>query len=114
MRPLMSLPSASVSFDFVAHELMRLDVFAQPDNFAFAVRHLNADGGSCRPCARPECSPLSARGKIVGQAGDPAVLDARFGLEFKGGDDRAGIDLRNLSVHLKFGVLLHQHLRQEF
>ena len=43
MRPLMSLPSASVSFDFWPMNSLRFDILAQPDDLAFAVRDLNAN-----------------------------------------------------------------------
>ena len=45
MRPLMSLPSASVSFDLDAEKLLRLDHLAQPDGLALMVGNLDADGG---------------------------------------------------------------------
>ena len=44
MRPLMSLPIASVSRDFVAEESSGFDHLAQPDGFALVVGNLDADG----------------------------------------------------------------------
>ena len=59
-------------------------------------------------------SAFSARQRSSVRVGDAAVLDARFGLELEGRDHRAGIDLRDLAVNFELGVLLGQHLRQEF
>src|SRR5208282_771834 len=55
---------------------------------------------------------LSAQGEaeIVGEADDAAVFDAGFGLEFEGGDDRAGVDLRDLPEDFEFRVLCGQNL----
>ena len=56
---------------------------------------------------------LSARkreAEIVAEADDAAVLDAGFGLEFEGGDDGAGVDLRDLAVDFEFRVLRGQNL----
>ena len=56
---------------------------------------------------------LSARkreAEIVAEADDAAVLDAGFGFEFEGGDDGAGVDLRDLAVDFEFRVLRGQNL----
>ena len=48
-------------FGLGADEFGRLDVLAQPDNFALAVRHLDADGGFARHALNQNDSAFSAR-----------------------------------------------------
>ena len=59
-------------------------------------------------------SAFKREAKIVAEIGDAAVLDSGFGLELERGDDRSGIDLRDLPVNLELGVFLGEHLRQQF
>jgi hypothetical protein len=95
---------------FRAEEFLRLDVLAQPDDFALAVRHLNAYGALAGHALDQDAFGAQREAEIVGEADDAAVLDAGFGLEFEGGDDRAGIDLRDLAVHVELRILRGQHL----
>ena len=96
-----------------SHELLRLDVLAQPDDFALAVRHLNADRALARHALDQNALGLQREAEIVAEIGDAAVLDAGFRLELERRDDRAGIDLRDLPVNFELGVFLGQHLRQQ-
>ena len=96
----------------VADEFLRLDHFAQPDGFALAVRHLDADRGLAGHALDEDALGVQGEAEIVGEAGDAAVLDAGFGLDLERGDDRAGIDLRDLSAHIELGALLGEHLRE--
>ena len=50
-------------------------------------------------------SALQRQAQVVGESGDAAVLDASLGLELKGRDDRAWIDLRDLPMNVELGVL---------
>ena len=113
MRPLMSLPSASVSFDLVPMNSCGLDVLAQPDDFALAVRNLDADRRLARHALDQNALGFQRQAQIVGEVGDAAVLDAGFGLVLERRDHRAGIDLRDLSVHVELGVFFREHLRQQ-
>ncbi len=97
-----------------SHELLRLDVLAQPDDFALAVRHLNADRAFARHALDQNALGFQREAKIVAKIGDAAVLDAGFGLELERRDDRSGIDLRDLAVNLELGVFFGEHLRQQF
>jgi hypothetical protein len=58
-------------------------------------------------------SAFSARQRSSREIGDAAVLDSSFRLEFERGNNRTGIDLRDLAVHVKLGVFFGQHLRQK-
>ena len=49
---------------------------------------------------------LQREAQIVRKAGDAAVFDAGFGLEFVGGDDRTRIDLRHVAADVEFLALL--------
>ena len=97
-----------------SHELLRLDVFAQPDNFALAVRHLNADRALACHALDQNALGFQGEAKIVAKIGDAAVFDSGFGLELERGDDRSGIDLRDLPVNFELGVFFGEHLRQQF
>src|SRR5579872_1481750 len=97
-----------------SHELLRLDVLAQPDDFALAVRYLNANGALAGHALDEDALCLQSEAKIVAKIGDAAVLDAGFGLELEGRDNGSGIDLRDLTVNLELGVLFRKHLREQF
>ena len=114
MRPLMSLPEGHRQLRLVAHELLRLDVFAQPDDLALAVRHLNADGRFAGHALDQNALGLQRETKIVGEVGDAAVFDSGVGLELERSDHRAGIDLRDLAVDVELGIFFGEHLRQNF
>ena len=96
----------------LAHEFLRLDIFPQPDDFAFAVRHLNADRRFSRHALDQNALSFQCEAEIVGEVGDAAVFDSGIGLEFERSDHGAGIDLRDLAVNFEFGVLFREHLRQ--
>ena len=51
-------------------------------------------------------SARKRQAEIFAEAGDAAVLDSRLGLELKCGDDRAGIDLRDVPGDFEFGAFL--------
>src|SRR5580658_831859 len=99
---------------FGAQEFRRLDVFAQPDDFAFAVRHLDADRALARHAFDQDTFGAQGEAEIVGESDDAAVLDAGFRLELEGGDHRAGVDLRDLAEDLEFRVFRGQNLSDEF
>ena len=96
-----------------SHELLRLDILPQPDDFALPVRHLNADRALARHALDQNALGFEREAKIVAEIGDAAVLDSGFGLELERGDDRAGIDLGDLPVNLELGIFFGQHLRQQ-
>src|SRR5208282_1738481 len=93
-----------------AQEFRRLDVLAQPDNFALAVRHLDADRAFAGHTFDQDAFGPQGEAEIVREADDAAVLDAGFGLEFESGDYRAGVDLRDLAKDFEFRVLRGQNL----
>ena len=90
------------------------DVFAQPDDFALAVRNLNADSRLARHALDQNAFRFQGEAEVVRQVGNPAVLDARFRLELERSDHRARIDLRDLAMHIELGVLRDENLRQHF
>ncbi len=96
------------------HEFLRLDIFPQPDDLALAVRHLNAYGRFPGHALDQNALSLQRQAKVIGEVGDAAVLDSSIRLELEGGDHGTGIDLRDLSVHFKLGILFGKHLRQQF
>ncbi len=54
---------------------------------------------------------LEREAQIIGEAGDAAVFDACFRLEFVGGDDGTGIDLRDAAADVKLLALLLDGVR---
>ena len=94
-------------FGFV--EDLRLKAVAQMDGFAAVVRHLDADSILAGHALDENAFSAHRKAKIVGEAGDARVLDARFRLEFVCGDHRAGIDLHHLAAHVELGAFLHQY-----
>ena len=70
-------------------ELRRFDHLAQRDRFAVRVGHFDADRRFAGNALDQDRFGAQRQAQIVGQPGDAAVLDARFGLEFVGGDHRA-------------------------
>ena len=113
MRPLMSLPNARVSFDFVPMNSDGLDVLAQPDDFALTVGHLDSDRRLAGHAFDENALGFEGEAQVVGEIGNAAVLDASFGLEFESRDYRPGIDLRHLPVDIKLRVLFGEHLGQQ-
>src|ERR1700751_1182293 len=83
-------------------ELRRLDNVAQRNRLAMRIWHFDSDRGFSWNTLNQNGLGAEGETQIFGQAGNAAVLDARFGLEFKSGDHRAGIDLRHLPVHFEF------------
>ncbi len=111
MRPLMSLPMASVSRDLALANVSRLDHVAQVDGFALVVGHLDADGALAGHALDEDAFGAHGEAEIFGKAGDAAVFHAGLGLELVGGDHGAGIDLHHLAAHVELGAFLHQHAR---
>ena len=105
MRPLMSLPRAMASLDFGLGEGFALDDVAQPDGFALVVGDLDADGGFAGHALDEDGFGGHGEAEIVGEAGDAGVFDAGVGAELEGGDDGAGVDLRDLAVDAELGAL---------
>ena len=108
MRPLMSLPSAMASLDLDLRERLALDHVAQPDGLAVVVGDLDADGGFAGHALDQDGLGGHGEAEVVGETGDARVLDAGVGTELEGGDDGAGIDLRDLAIDAELGALLHQ------
>ena len=52
--------------------------------------------------------------QVIRQPGDAAVFDAGFRFEFVGRHHRSGIDLRDVSTHVKFAALLFDGFRAFF
>ena len=95
-------------------ELGRLDHVAQGDGFAARVGHFDADGGFSRDALDQNRFGAQREAQIVAEARDAAVLDSRLGLEFERGDDRAGIDLRDVAADFEFGAFLLDGARALF
>ena len=72
------------------------------------VRDLDADGGFAGHALDEDGFGGHGEAEVVGEAGDAGVLDAGVGAELEGGDDGAGIDLRDLAVDAELGALLDQ------
>ena len=96
-----------------AQELLRLDVLAQEDDFALAVGHLNPDRAFARHPLDQNAFRLQRQAQVIREIGDAAVLDPGFRFELKRGDNRPGIDLRDLAVNFKLRVFLGEHLSQQ-
>ena len=99
-------------FRLRAHKFLRLDVLAQPDDFALAVRNLNAHGRFPGHALDQNALGLQRQAKVIGEVGDAAVLDSGIGLELERGDHGTRIDLRDLPMYVELGILLREHLRQ--
>ncbi len=56
-------------FRLVAYEFRRFNVFAQPDNFALAVRNLNSDGALARHALDQNALSFEREAEIIGQIG---------------------------------------------
>src|SRR5579864_1978967 len=67
------------------------DLLAQRDGLAVRVGHFDANRRFSRDALDQDRFGLEREAKIVRKAGDAAVLDAGFGLEFVSRDHRAGI-----------------------
>ena len=114
MRPIRSLPSASVSFEGELTNSARLDDLAQRDGLPVLIRHFDADRGFARDALDQDGFGLQRQAQIVGQPGNAAVLDAGLRLELVGGDDRPGIDLRDVPADVEFAALLLDGVRAFF
>src|SRR5580700_5687946 len=99
------LAHANGELRFRAQKFLRLDVLAQPDNFALAVRHLDADRALARHTFNQNALRAQRKTEIVGESDDAAVLDARFGLELESSYNRTRINLRDLAVDFELRVL---------
>src|SRR5260370_18924525 len=102
------LAQRDCKFALRLREALALHYVAQPDGLAFAVRHLDADGALAGHTLDQDRLGRHRETEIVGKPGDAGDLDAGFGLELKRGDNRPGIDLRDLSIDVEFSTLLHQ------
>ena len=71
------------------------------NGFAVMVRHLDAHRGLARNAVDQDGLGAHRQAEVIHEIGDAAVLDAGFGLELVGGDDRTGVNLRNRSGHSK-------------
>ena len=87
-------------------EFGRFDNVAQRDGFATRVGDFDAHGGFAGNAFDQDRFGLQGEAEIVAQTGDAAVFDAGFGLEFESGDDRAGIDLRDVAGDIELRALL--------
>src|SRR3977135_1700961 len=68
---------------FRSDKLLRFDVLAQPDNFALALRHLDTDRTLSGHALDQNALGTQGETQVVGESGDAAVFDARFGLELE-------------------------------
>src|SRR5579862_195098 len=66
------------------------------------VGNLDAHGGFAGDALDEERLGAKSEAEIVGQASDAGIFDTGFGLEFESGDDRARVDLRDVSGDAKF------------
>ena len=110
MRPLMSLPMASVSRERALANVSTLDHVAQVNRFALVIRHLDAHGALARHALDQDALGAHRQAQVVGQASHARVLYARFGLELVGRHHGPGIDLHHLPAHVELAALLHEHL----
>ena len=111
MRPLMSLPMASVSRDLALAKVSRLDHVAQMNRLALVVRHLDADRALARHALDQDALGAHRQAEVFGQPGHAAYIHARLGLELVSRHHRPGIDLHHLAAHIELAALLHQHPR---
>ena len=95
-----------MSFEGECAEFGRLDHVAQCDGLAARDWALRFRRWISRDALDQNRFGAQREAKVFGKARDPAVLDSRFGLEFECGDDRAGIDLRDLAVDFEFRAFL--------
>ena len=65
------------------------------------IRHFHADRGLAGDALDQDGFRAQRQTEVVGEAGDAAVLDARFGLVFIRRDHRAGIDLSDLALDVE-------------
>src|SRR5258708_11026484 len=87
-------------------ELSRFDLLSQGDGLAVRVGNFDADSGFAGDALDQNGLGLESQTKVVGESGDAAVLYAGLGLEFKRGDDRAGIDLRDAPADIELLAFL--------
>ena len=87
-------------------EFWRFNNLAQRNRLPIYVRHFDADRGFAGNALDQDRFRLQRQAQVFRQADDAAVFDARFGLEFEGGDHRAGIDLRHAPLHVELQALL--------
>ena len=96
-----------------AHELLRLDVLAQENDLALAIRHLDAHRALSRHALDQDAFCFQRQAEIVAEIGDAAVLDSRFRFELESRNDRTRIDLRDLPVDFELGVFFGEHLGKQ-
>ena len=95
-----------------SNELRRLHYFAQPNRLPLMVRHLNANRRLSRHALNQDAFRFQCQAQVVGQAGYTAVLNSRLRFEFERGNHRPRIDLCDLPMHIKLGILFREHLCQ--
>ena len=90
-------------------EALALDYVAEPDGLALGVRDLDADGALAGHAFDEDGFGGHGEAEIVGETGDAGDLDAGLGAELEGGDDGAGIDLRDLAVDGELRAFFDEH-----
>ena len=111
LRPIRSLPSASVSLEGEltnsADSICSRRAIVCGDAFGTSMPTVDFPG---MRSIRMD-SALQREAQIVREAGDAAVLDAGLGLEFVSGHHRAGIDLRHVAADVELLALLLDGVR---
>ncbi len=92
-------------------ELRRFDLFAQRNRLAMRVRHFNPHGGLAGDALDQDGLRLQRQAEVLREPRDPAVLDARLGLEFIGGDHRTGVNLRDAAADIELLAFLFDGAR---
>ena len=101
IRPLMSLPSGMVRREADCANSSLSSIWRSAITSRLGIGHLDAHGRLAGNALDENGFGLQAEAQIFGQVGDAAVFDAGFGLEFEGGDHRAGVDLHHVSKHVE-------------
>ncbi|MCG3118362.1 MAG: hypothetical protein ALAOOOJD_00545 [bacterium] len=89
-----------------------INEFTQIDDLRFRVGQLDTNRGFARN-RRDDTNAFGAHGQrqIIGERGDAAHFNAGIGLIFIAGNNRAGIDLGHIALHVKFGQPLFERVR---
>src|SRR5258706_5564750 len=97
---------------FSANELWRFNALAQPDDLSLVIRYLNADRRFPRHTFDQNALGAQRQAKIVAEAGDAAVFNARIRFELECRNDRARVNLRHLSVDIELSAFFRESDRQ--
>ena len=92
------------------HEGLGLEHLTQGDGLAVLVRDLDAHRAPAAHAVDADALRLQGEGKIVGEADDLRVLDARVGLELVGGDHGSRVDLDHAAEDAELRRLALQRL----